>query len=209
MMYRRNKIQKWIADGEGPNLDFKQKITSPSKIARSIVAFANSRGGKIVVGVEDHGHIIGVDVGGEEYELLKAAKDFCKPAIELDFETYEMQGKMLLIAYVEESYQKPHYAIDKKKREKIYVRIQDECVVPNEMISNALLKGEMNDLERNFEYTKLRMELINYLKKYGNITIADYMRLKACSERNAIRALLDFWFEGAIRSRDDGKSWTL
>ena len=112
-----NKIQKWIADGEGPNLDFKQTITSAAKIARSIVAFANSRGGKIVVGVEDHGHIIGVDIGGEEYELLKSAREYCKPAIELEFETYEMHGKLLLIAYVEESYEKPHYAVDKKKRE--------------------------------------------------------------------------------------------
>ncbi len=206
-MYRRNKIRQWIADGEGPTLDFKQTITSAPKIARSIVAFANSRGGKIVVGIEDHGHIIGVDVGEEQYELEKAAKKYCEPAITLEFEEYEIHGKMLLIAYVEESDAKPHYAINKKGQRKIYVRIGDECVVPSPLIEELLQRGDMNYLQRNHAYTALKFEVFEYLKQHSEITVADFMALKKCSERSAKRTLLDFLFEGALRTKDGGLTY--
>ncbi|MGB0839205.1 MAG: helix-turn-helix domain-containing protein [Chitinophagales bacterium] len=207
-MYRRDKISQWIADGEGASLDFKQHINSAPKIARSLVAFANSRGGKIVVGVEDHGHIVGIDVGEEQYELELAGRKFCDPPIHIEFEPYEYGGRMLLIAHVEESTQKPHIAIDKKGRRKIYVRIADECIVPNDTIRAVLESGDMNNLHRNAVYHQLRRELFQYLKKYGQISVQDYIRLKSTTERGAKRTLLDFLFEGLLYTKD-GITFTL
>jgi len=200
-MYHRNIIRKWIADGEGPNLDFKQTITSAAKISRSIVAFANSRGGKIVVGIGDHGHIIGVDADEEMYELEKSAAKFCVPAIELEFEQYVHYGKMILIAHVVESNKKPHFAIDKKGRQKIYVRIADECVVPNKTIEKLLLDGDMNYLQRNHQYTNLKRNLLEYFTKQKTINTAQYMQLRKTTERNANRALTDLLFEGFLQKK--------
>ncbi len=200
MYYQRTPLSLWLRDGEGPNLDFKVSITSRPKIARSIVAFANSRGGKILVGVEDNKRILGVDIGGETYELEKAAALFCEPSIELEFEEYETRtGKMLLIAHVPESDMKPHYCIDKKGRKKLYVRIADECVVATPMMEEMLKSGAMNSLERNFYYTAFKNELVSYFQKHKNITVKAYMELKKCSERSAKRTLLDLLFEGMLR----------
>lgn len=201
MYYQRTPLSLWLKEGEGPNLDFKVSITSRPKIARSIVAFANSRGGKIIVGVEDNGRVLGADIGGEEYELEKAAQLFCDPVIELEFEEYETsRQKMLLIAHVPESTDKPHYCIDKKGRKKLYVRIEDECVVPTPMIKEVLLSGDMNNLERNDHYYRIfKNELIGYLKKNTSISIPAYMKLKNCSERSAKRTLLDLMFEGTLQ----------
>lgn len=200
MYYQRSPLSLWLRDGEGPTLDFKVSITSRSKIARSIVAFANSRGGKILVGVEDNKRVIGADIGGEMYELEKAAELFCVPAISLDFEEYETaRQKMLLVAHVPESNTKPHQCIDKKGRKKTYVRIADECVVPNLMIQQVLESGDMNNLERNHYYTIFKNELISYLKKNHSISVPTYMKLKNCSERNAKRTLLDLLFEGILQ----------
>ncbi|MEZ4884068.1 MAG: ATP-binding protein [Chitinophagales bacterium] len=200
MYYQRTPLSLWLKEGEGPNLDFKVSITSRPKIARSIVAFANSRGGKIIVGVEDNKRVVGADIGGEEYELEKAAALFCQPAIELEFEEYETSTqKMLLIAHVPESKEKPHYCIDRKGRKKIYVRIADECVVPTTMIAEMLKSGYMNKLERNHYYTIFKNELVSYLKKNKRISVSEYMKLKNCSERNAKRTLLDLLFEGVLQ----------
>lgn len=199
----RNKIAKWIKEGEGPMLDFKASITSEPKIARSIVAFANSRGGKIVVGVEDKGFIMGVDADQEEYSLLKAANEYCRPAIPLEFERYEVQHKLLLIAYVAESNIKPHIAINKKGKEKIYVRIADECVVPDNTISQLLQSGDMNNLQRTSVYTRIKRDLIQYLKVNRTISVSEFMKQYQCTERSAQRSLLDYLFEGTLNKVSD------
>lgn len=197
-MYRRNIIQQWIKDGEGATLDFKLTITSPAKIARSIVAFANSRGGRIVVGVEDHGHIVGIRPDEEKYELNRATKMHCDPPIELEYEEYEVNGKLLLIVHVRESLVKPHFVIDKKGRRKIYVRIDDECVVPDPVIQEVIVKGDLNNLQRNFAYTQLKRQVKKYLQEHHSISIETYMNWKQCSERSAKRSLFDLMFEGII-----------
>jgi predicted HTH transcriptional regulator len=52
-------IRKLILQGEGTTLDFKKTITSNEKIAKSLVAFANNRGGQLLIGVADDGSIKG------------------------------------------------------------------------------------------------------------------------------------------------------
>ncbi len=203
-MFRRNKIQQWIAEGEGPTLDFKKNITSAPKIARSIVAFANSRGGKIVVGVEDTGRIVGIDLAEEQYQLETAAKQYCYPTIELELEPYESNGKTLLIAHVPESTRKPHYALDLKGINKIYVRIADKCVEPTTLIEQVLISGDLNNLQRqNSAYNQVKNELAAYLQQKKQVSIADYAQLKKCTERSARRTLIDLLFEGFLSPIDE------
>lgn len=202
-MITRTKINQWLLEGEGPLLDFKQNITSAPKIARAIVAFANSRGGTFLVGVGDKGHIIGVDAGGEMYELEKAASKFCSPPIPLEFEEFEINSKTLLIAQVAESNQKPHYAIDKNGDKQIFVRIADKCVIAPPLITNTLLNGDLNGLKRSNHYQHRKKELQQYLKQNKTISCAQYAKLWHTSERSALRTLLDFMFEGAIQLQED------
>ena len=203
-MNKRNIIRQWIADGEGPTLDFKLNITSPPKIARNLVAFANSRGGKIVIGVEDNGRIIGINADEQQYNIELAAERFCAPNVLVEFEPYEVEGKTLLIVHVSESSRKPHYALDKKGEKKVYVRISDACVEPNALISEVLMKGDLNFFQRNMGiHNLLRTELVEYLQANKTISIPDYMQMRACNERNAKRTLIDFLLEGTLRLTDD------
>jgi predicted HTH transcriptional regulator len=59
-------IKKLIFEGEGVTLDFKKTITSCEKIARTMVSFANNKGGKLLIGVADDGIIKGVKSEDEE-----------------------------------------------------------------------------------------------------------------------------------------------
>lgn len=192
-------LQKWIEEGENVHLDFKTTITSPAKMAKNLVAFANCRGGKLVVGIEDKGYFVGVDVEGEKYELNKTANEFCTPTIPLYFEKIHHQGKFALVANVEESEQKPHYAINKKKTaQQLYVRIADECVVPPLSIKKMLENGEMNFTYRTSAYYHTQKNLVRYLKENGQITISKFAEWQRLSEHNAQRMLVDYLFEGIL-----------
>ncbi len=194
-------LQRWIEEGENAQLDFKTTINSPAKIAKSLVAFANSRGGKIVVGIEDKGFFIGVDVEGEKYELEKAGRDFCTPQIELTYKKLQHQGKFALVAEVPESKIKPHYAINKKKTgQQLYIRVADECIVPSLSIKKMLENGELNFIIRTAQYHHTRKDLVQYLRKNKSIDLKKFAEWQRLDEKNAHRMLVDYMLEGYLKN---------
>lgn len=198
-MLRRNLIRQWLIDGEGPLIDFKQNITAGHKIARNMVAFANSRGGTIVVGVDDHRRVLGVNLEEEQFLLEQAGLRQCSPPILPEFDEYIINGKRLLLAYIAESATKPHYAIDKNSLKKIFVRIGDQCIEAMPEIEDVLKRGDLNNLQRlHKQIVELKKELVQYLQQNKTIGVKEYMQLRQCSLRNAQRTLLDFLFEGLL-----------
>src|SRR5690606_13459963 len=110
-------LRKLILEGEGVSLDFKKKITSFEKIARTMVAFANNAGGRLLVGVSDDGTISGVKSEEEEkYMITQAAHLYCKPALEPKFEEIWIEEKTVLVVEIQKSEMKPHYALGEDKK---------------------------------------------------------------------------------------------
>ena len=72
-MKKPHHIKTLIAEGEHQQLDFKFEISDASKIARSLVAFANTDGGKLLIGVKDNGVIRGIRSDEEKYMLEKTS----------------------------------------------------------------------------------------------------------------------------------------
>lgn len=68
-MIMLHKITRLIASGESETLDFKQTISDASKIAKTLVAFANNKGGTLLIGVRDNGSISGIRSEDEKYML--------------------------------------------------------------------------------------------------------------------------------------------
>jgi predicted HTH transcriptional regulator len=115
-----------IRNGESQTLDFKKTITKSEKIARTLVAFANAQGGQILVGIDDHKHIIGIDPEEEKYVLNEASVKFCSPPIPLQFLEIEEEDKTILVVKIDESSQKPHFAIDLQGKMHLYIRVADK-----------------------------------------------------------------------------------
>ncbi len=65
-------LARLISEGEHEQLDFKYAINDSKKIARSIAAFANTRGGRLLIGVKDNGNIVGLSSDEEDY-MIEAA----------------------------------------------------------------------------------------------------------------------------------------
>ena len=73
-------IHDRIAEGEHQQQDFKFEISDARKIAKSLSAFSNTDGGRLLVGVKDNGKIAGVRSEEEVYMIEAAAKLYCKPS---------------------------------------------------------------------------------------------------------------------------------
>lgn len=130
-------IKKLISRPEGLQLDFKQNLSSQSKIAKTIVAFANTAGGTIVIGVSDNRKLIGVDIEEEKYMVEESVKNYCNPPVALTYDIYEIdywedenlpEEKYLLFLHIPKSKSAPHFVQDKKGQLTYYIRSNDQCI---------------------------------------------------------------------------------
>ena len=86
MTHSADYIHRLISEGEHVHQDFKFEISDARKIAKSISAFANTDGGRLLVGVKDNGKIAGVRSEEEIYMIEAAAQRYCQPPV--DIHTY-------------------------------------------------------------------------------------------------------------------------
>jgi len=111
-----------IEQGEGRQTEFKRLVHSPRKIAKSIVAFANTEGGKILIGVDDDGRITGIHSEKEMLEiLLEALRLHVAPEVAIETEVVEYKHRFILVVTVPKSPQNPHWHVADNKKT-LYVR---------------------------------------------------------------------------------------
>lgn len=192
-------IKKLIFDGEGATLDFKKTITNCEKIAKTLVAFANNKGGRLLVGVSDDGSINGVKSEEEEkYMLTRAAHFFCKPALEVIYEEVYVDQKMVLIAEIKESDLKPHYALGEDKKWWVYIRVKDKSLLASKIVVDVLKRSSSKE-GIYIEYSSKEKGLLEYLDSHERITSKEYSKLMNISRRSSQRILVNLVLSGIIR----------
>lgn len=131
--------------GETNLYDKKEKleINKPKSWLKSVSAFANSRGGKLIFGVKEDNTILGLsdyqEVSENISEIIKTKMD---PNPEFDMEIKEIDGKVILILSVFDGKNTPYFVVDGGTRT-AYKRIGNQSVPANRMdLFNLSLKGE-------------------------------------------------------------------
>ena len=96
-----------IKEGEHQQQDFKYRVSDACKLAKSVSAFANTDGGRLLIGVRDDGHLSGVRSEEEIYMMHQAAYKYCRPEASIKFDTYHIEGRTIVIATVPPSDKRP------------------------------------------------------------------------------------------------------
>ncbi|HNX79656.1 MAG TPA: ATP-binding protein, partial [Prolixibacteraceae bacterium] len=121
-----SRFWEMIREGEHQRQDFKYCISDSRKIARSLVAFANTDGGSLLVGVKDNGHLVGVQSEEEYYMVESAARIYSKPPVPFTTKQWHIEGKTVFQVIIEPSQARPHYARDENGKWLAWIRHQDE-----------------------------------------------------------------------------------
>lgn len=192
-------IRRLILEGEGTTLDFKNTITSCEKIAKTLVAYANNKGGRLLIGVADDGRIVGVKSEDEEkYMITKAADFFCKPVIQPLFEEVYVDDKIVLVVEIAASEVKPHYALGDDKKWWAYVRVKDKSVLASKIVVEVLKREKRTD-GVFLEYSSKEKALLEYLEEHERITAREFSTMLNLSRRRSYRILINLVLSGMIR----------
>ena len=121
-------VKDTIFSGESKNIEYKVTLPDKSeKYMKTIVAFANTQGGKLIVGVDDKTHqIVGVE-NDVLFQLMdgiaNAVSDSCVPQIIPDIEPQTVDGKTVVVVSVEAGKNRPYYLKSKGKDNGTYIRV--------------------------------------------------------------------------------------
>lgn len=184
----KERIDKLIAEGEHGQLDFKFRIDDARKIAKTLVAFANTDGGRLLVGVKDNGNIAGVRSEEDFYVLEAAADMYSKPPVGFDFKTYAINGKKIIEVYIPPSTQRPHKCSDEDGRLKAYYRSHDKNILANGVMIKVWELGQRKR-PPNWQYTDAEQELFKYLRENSEISLSKYCRMTGMKRRKAEASL--------------------
>jgi predicted HTH transcriptional regulator len=199
------EFQLLLVEGEGFHLEFKRKVSSPEKIARALVGFANTKGGTILFGVDDNGSIVGVESEKTEVEMIQTAgRIFCDPPIEPVIEIISYRGKDLIVVTIEESGEKPHSLIHddnggSDRDSKVLIRVKDKTVVASKEVVRILRSESPDAPPLRISIGETERRLFDYLNENDRITVKQFGKLVNISDRRASRTLIQLVRAGVLR----------
>jgi predicted HTH transcriptional regulator len=194
-----------LEEGEGFQLEFKRKVSSPEKIARTLVAFANTKGGRLLFGVDDDKTIVGVESEKTEAEMIEiAGRVHCEPPIEPAIEIVSYRGKDVIVVTVEESTEKPQRLVDEERvsedpESKVLIRVKDKSVVASKEVVKILQSESSDAPPMRISIGETERRLLDYLDGNERITVKQVGKLVNISDRRASRLLIQLVRAGVLR----------
>jgi len=169
-------LKQLIEQGENQKLDFKYCVSDSRKIARTLTAFANTDGGRLLIGVRDNGNIAGVRSDEEIYMVDTAVELFCKPEIIFTTKQHISEGKTILEVSVQRGEKRPYRSKDENGRWIAYFRHNDQNLVANRVLLQVWRKLEKSSGVL-VKFSKAENSLLNYLKTNGSITLSGFRKI--------------------------------
>ena len=180
-------LQSLIREGEHQQQDFKYRVSDAMKLAKSVSAFANTDGGRLLIGVRDDGHMSGVRSEEEIYMMHQAAYRYCRPEASIKFDTYHVEGRTIVIATVPPSEKRPICAVGDDDKSRAYIRIADENIVASP-VHLAIWRDAQNAQGTMMTYTDTVRKLLDAMQGQ-RLTLNQLVRRSAIPRHKVITLL--------------------
>ena len=194
---REGYIRKLIAEGEHQRLDFKFGITDSRKIARTLAAFSNTDGGRLLVGVKDNGAIAGVR-SEEEFYMVQAASDlYTRPVVPYQVKEWSVEKKSVLEIIILPQPKILCKAPGKDGALQVFIRVNAE----NLPVNSVWLKAwhmRHSGTGVTIHYSEKEKYLFSYLENNSLITLSKYCRMAGVHRKSAENILAAFLALGMI-----------
>ena len=197
----KERLLKLIEQGEHEQQDFKYKVMDASKLAKSVSAFANTNGGRLLIGVRDDGKVHGVTSEDEIFMMHAAAERYCIPVPNIEFETIQVEGRTVVICSIPRSEKRPIYAVEDVKidaqtgevhhegKRCAYIRIKDENIVASP-VHLDIWKHERQERGSIVHYTEEDTRVVETLEKHNEaLSLNRIVRLSGVQRFKVIKIL--------------------
>lgn len=209
------ELKGLIEEGENLQCEFKRKFSSPEKIAREMIAFANTKGGYILFGIDDDKSIVGVESEKSETELIEdAAKNYCEPPIDFKISYIEIRGKEIVVTEVPESDKKPHRLQDYEpelniNKAIVVIRVYDKSIQASREMIRIMRSGTKESNLKKYFIGVNEKNVFTYLESNENISVKKLSKLMNISDRTASRTLVKLVRANllAIHTKDNGEEF--
>jgi predicted HTH transcriptional regulator len=183
-------LRRLVGSGENEAVEFKRKAAFPVKIVREMVAFANSNGGKLLIGVDDDGKLPGLKYPEEEtFVVRKALRKYCRPWLKFHLDVIAVSPNRYVLMYeIPPSKRKPHFLIQGGRRES-YVRVADKCIKASREVLE-IARHASRSVNFGFTYGEPERTLLNYLDQNETITLAKFAEISGLQHLNASEKLV-------------------
>ena len=188
------EVKLLAAKGEGQRIEFKKKATFPEKIVRELIAFANTSGGDLLIGVDDDGTVSGQRFIEEEvFVMEKAIKELIFPPLEYELFSLKLNEKKGVAVFkVGYSPNRPHYLKEKDKKQ-AFIRVADRSVQASKEVWEILRRGK-NPRDMVFTYGRKEEILMKALGESEKITLREFSKLanlpKFLASKTLVRLVL-------------------
>jgi predicted HTH transcriptional regulator len=183
-------LRKLVTRGEGQHLEFKRKATYPDKIVRELIAFANSEGGTLLVGVDDDQSIPGVKFPEEESIALQdALKKHCRPQITFQETLIPLSEKRYVLQWqIPRSDRRPHFFAQDGNRV-AYIRQQDQTIKASREMTEIIRRKKSAHGTR-FTYGDAEQKIVHFLDIQPSISLNEFSRLTGLNRFKASRKIV-------------------
>jgi predicted HTH transcriptional regulator len=184
------QLKLLVSQGEGASLEFKRKATFPEKIVREMIAFANTKGGIVLLGIGDDGSLAGLKYPEDEMHVMKKALNKVRPALQYKMTIIPIASARTVIQYeIPESKRKPHYIVGESNSKESFVRVDDKSIkASRELREIVRRKQQMKDVR--FHYGEHEKFLMQYLDEKKTITLKEFVKLSGLNRLYASRKLV-------------------
>ncbi len=210
----RQQLQELIAGGESETVEFKRRFSSPEKIARELCAFANTRGGYLLLGIDDDRTIVGVESEKQDVELLTLVCSlYIEPPLDATIWVVSIESKDIVVVYVAPSPKRPHRVVTPGRRQRfapVFIRHNDRSLLASREMVRLLAAQRPDAPPVTLTIGRYERLLFEFLEQHGTITVAEFSRRAHISRRFAARILVRLTRAGVLQIHvgDNGDYFT-
>ncbi|MEM7110052.1 MAG: ATP-binding protein [Bacteroidota bacterium] len=187
-----SRAQKLIAQGESDTIEFKRKVAHPAKIVKELVAFANTSGGHLFIGVNDDASIPGVKFPQDEiFALNEAIKSFCRPTLTYEVNTIPLSEKRSIVHYFIPSNQEALFKVKlpDEKNPLTYVRYMDKSIKASREV-REIFRRRLQNQDVAFHFGEKEKILLEHLAHQNTITLNEFRKYADLNYYRASKTLV-------------------